>query len=180
MRYDDVLSMIGNTALLDLGALFPEFKGQVFGKAEFMNPGGSLKDRTALRIIQSALISGELKPRLKRLNTPLSACSLSWALPIAIRALIGHRPTARWSASGVHSKMTCSMKRHSTHPNTSKINCCNISITKITKDHIGLSMEKHQLISMKTVPELVDIYRKDNYRLINKPERPGHTVVKLL
>ena len=62
MRYDDVLSMIGNTALLDLGILFPEYRGQVFGKAEFMNPGGSLKDRTALRIIQSALISGELKP----------------------------------------------------------------------------------------------------------------------
>ena len=62
MRYDDVLSMIGNTALLDLSVLFPDFEGQVFGKAEFTNPGGSLKDRTALRIIQSALISGELKP----------------------------------------------------------------------------------------------------------------------
>lgn len=62
MRYDDVLSMIGNTALLDLGALFPGFKGRIFGKAEFMNPGGSLKDRTALRIIQAAINSGELKP----------------------------------------------------------------------------------------------------------------------
>ncbi|MCH9031962.1 MAG: cysteine synthase family protein [candidate division Zixibacteria bacterium] len=62
MRYDDVLSMIGNTALLDLAKVFPGFGGKVFGKAEYLNPGGSLKDRTALRIIQSANNSGELKP----------------------------------------------------------------------------------------------------------------------
>ncbi|MFQ5607755.1 MAG: PLP-dependent cysteine synthase family protein [Candidatus Zixiibacteriota bacterium] len=88
MRYDDVLSMIGNTALLDLGVLFPDFKGQVFGKAEFMNPGGSLKDRTALRIIQAALISGELKPGMPIVES--TSGNMGAGLALVARQL-GHR-----------------------------------------------------------------------------------------
>lgn len=88
MRYDDVLSMIGNTALLDLGTLFPEFKGQVFGKAEFMNPGGSLKDRTALRIIQAALISGELKPGMPIVESTSGNMGAGLAL---VASQLGHR-----------------------------------------------------------------------------------------
>jgi cysteine synthase A len=35
---------------------------QILGKAEFFNPGGSVKDRVALRIIQEALAAGQLAP----------------------------------------------------------------------------------------------------------------------
>src|SRR3989337_4017143 len=53
---------IGNTPLIRLQR-FSELTGcQILGKAEFMNPGGSGKDRAALAIIEAAERSGQLEP----------------------------------------------------------------------------------------------------------------------
>ncbi|GMI43173.1 hypothetical protein TrCOL_g9760 [Triparma columacea] len=54
--------VIGSTPLLYLPRLSAMFGIRVFGKAEYFNPGGSVKDRAALFMIQSAVRSGELKP----------------------------------------------------------------------------------------------------------------------
>ncbi|HEY1283853.1 MAG TPA: cysteine synthase A [Steroidobacteraceae bacterium] len=53
---------IGNTPLIRLGALSEETGCEILGKAEFMNPGGSVKDRAARGIIESAEERGELEP----------------------------------------------------------------------------------------------------------------------
>ena len=55
-------AVIGNTPLLYLRHASEQTGCHIFGKAEFMNPGGSVKDRTALGIIQDAEASGELEP----------------------------------------------------------------------------------------------------------------------
>lgn len=54
--------IIGNTPLLHLRKVSELTGCQIYGKAEFMNPGGSVKDRTALGIIQAAVAAGELQP----------------------------------------------------------------------------------------------------------------------
>jgi cysteine synthase len=53
---------IGRTPLLRLGSLSRETGCEILGKAEFMNPGGSVKDRAALFIIQDAERRGALRP----------------------------------------------------------------------------------------------------------------------
>lgn len=53
---------MGNTPLIRLKRLSDETGCEVLGKAEFQNPGGSVKDRAALSIIQDAEASGRLKP----------------------------------------------------------------------------------------------------------------------
>lgn len=53
---------IGNTPLIRLNRLSEETGCEILGKAEFMNPGGSVKDRAARWIIEAAERSGELKP----------------------------------------------------------------------------------------------------------------------
>ena len=53
---------IGNTPLIRLSRLSDETGCEILGKAEFMNPGGSVKDRAALWMIQQAEASGELGP----------------------------------------------------------------------------------------------------------------------
>jgi cysteine synthase A len=53
---------IGNTPLLYLRGVSEQTGCQIFAKAEFMNPGGSVKDRTALGIIRDAEASGNLRP----------------------------------------------------------------------------------------------------------------------
>lgn len=54
--------MVGNTPLIRLARLSAETGCEILAKAEFMNPGGSVKDRAALAILQEAELSGRLKP----------------------------------------------------------------------------------------------------------------------
>ncbi|MBL6936525.1 MAG: cysteine synthase A [Alphaproteobacteria bacterium] len=58
----DVVAAIGNTPLIRLNRVSDLTGCEILGKAEFMNPGQSVKDRAALFIIQAALRRGELKP----------------------------------------------------------------------------------------------------------------------
>lgn len=58
----DVTQLIGNTPLLHLKQVSELTGCTILGKAEFLNPGGSVKDRTALGIIQAAEKAGDLKP----------------------------------------------------------------------------------------------------------------------
>ena len=59
---DSVLGAIGNTPLIKLRQASQATGCDIYGKAEFMNPGGSVKDRAALAIIQDAIAKGKLKP----------------------------------------------------------------------------------------------------------------------
>ncbi|MDF3856214.1 cysteine synthase A [Paracoccus sp. P2] len=58
----DLASAIGNTPLIRLRRASEETGCEILGKAEFMNPGQSVKDRAALYIIKEAVARGELKP----------------------------------------------------------------------------------------------------------------------
>ena len=58
----DIISLIGNTPLLTLKGPSQETGCTILGKAEFLNPGGSVKDRAALGIIEDAEKAGLLKP----------------------------------------------------------------------------------------------------------------------
>src|SRR4051794_13111985 len=57
-----VSELIGNTPLVQLNSVVPEGAGVVAAKIESLNPGGSAKDRIAIKMIDAAEASGELKP----------------------------------------------------------------------------------------------------------------------
>ena len=58
----DMLSTIGNTPIIELKSLFEATGCKIMAKCEHMNPGASVKDRTALRMIEEAEQQGNLKP----------------------------------------------------------------------------------------------------------------------
>jgi len=58
----DVTQAIGNTPLIKLRKASELTGCTILGKAEFMNPGGSVKDRAALSIVQHAIAEGQLQP----------------------------------------------------------------------------------------------------------------------
>jgi cystathionine beta-synthase len=60
--YDDVLATIGSTPLIRLNRVTRGIATPVYGKADFFNPGGSVKDRIGLPIIEQAEREGRLKP----------------------------------------------------------------------------------------------------------------------
>jgi cysteine synthase len=53
---------VGNTPLIRLNSFSEETGCEILGKAEFLNPGGSVKDRAALYIVEQAEKAGQLKP----------------------------------------------------------------------------------------------------------------------
>ncbi|WP_166416322.1 cysteine synthase A [Cochlodiniinecator piscidefendens] len=59
---NDLVDTIGKTPLIKLQKASEETGCEIFGKAEFLNPGQSVKDRAALFIIKDAIASGALKP----------------------------------------------------------------------------------------------------------------------
>ena len=60
--YDSVLETIGWTPLIRLGRIGAGIRTPIYGKAEYANPGGSVKDRIAMAIIEGAEQRGDLKP----------------------------------------------------------------------------------------------------------------------
>ena len=84
-----VLDCIGNTPLLRLERVGPNYPNVEFlGKAEWFNPGGSVKDRPALEMIQEAERSGKLKPGQTILDATSGNTGIAYAM---IAATLGYR-----------------------------------------------------------------------------------------
>ncbi len=60
--YDTVVDLIGNTPLVRLNRVTEGIEATVLAKVEYVNPGGSVKDRIALRMVDDAEAAGLLKP----------------------------------------------------------------------------------------------------------------------
>jgi cystathionine beta-synthase len=60
--YDNILEAVSDTPLVRLNRVVPAGAADVFAKVEFLNPGGSVKDRMATYIIADAEASGQLQP----------------------------------------------------------------------------------------------------------------------
>ena len=60
--YESVVDLVGNTPLVKLGSVAEDVPALVLAKVEYFNPGGSVKDRIALRMVEAAERSGELEP----------------------------------------------------------------------------------------------------------------------
>ena len=62
MRYHDILEVIGRTPLIRLNRVVRGAKAEVYAKCDFLNPGGSVKDRIGAAMIEDAERRGLLKP----------------------------------------------------------------------------------------------------------------------
>ncbi len=60
--YDNVVELVGNTPLVRLGRVAGKVPATVLAKVEYFNPGGSVKDRIALRMVEQAESDGRMKP----------------------------------------------------------------------------------------------------------------------
>lgn len=81
--HDSVLACVGNTPMMALNRLFPQPDVEVIAKLEFMNPGGSMKDRPARYLIEKGLADGSI-PRGAHL-VESSSGNFGIALAIAAR-----------------------------------------------------------------------------------------------
>jgi cysteine synthase B len=84
-----LLTFIGNTPLIQISRMTRHLEGiQIFAKAEWLNPGGSVKDRAGLRIIEDGERSGELTPDKIILDSTSGNTGIAYAM---IGAIKGYR-----------------------------------------------------------------------------------------
>ena len=62
MIHDNILSTIGNTPVVRMNKIGSELDCELFSKCEFLNPGGSIKDRIGWKMVEDAEQSGRIKP----------------------------------------------------------------------------------------------------------------------
>ncbi|MDB5132254.1 MAG: cbs [Mucilaginibacter sp.] len=84
MWYNNILETIGNTPMVQLNKVTKDIKATVLAKIETTNPGNSIKDRMALKMIEDAEKSGKLKPG----GTIIEGTSGNTGMGLAIAAVI--------------------------------------------------------------------------------------------
>jgi cysteine synthase B len=84
LQKSDLLSRIGNTPLLEI-PLAARGNVRVFGKAEFLNPGGSVKDRPALNMVRRGEESGALRGGKTLLDSTSGNTGIAYAMICAAK-----------------------------------------------------------------------------------------------
>jgi len=85
VRCTDILGMIGSTPLVEISQKLNKGGARVLAKVEFFNPGGSVKDRAALAMIDAAERDGTLKPGATIIEPTSGNTGVGLALVSAVR-----------------------------------------------------------------------------------------------
>lgn len=88
-RASQIEALIGNTPLIGfqrLTAHLPE-NVQIYAKAEWTNPGGSVKDRAALNIINTAIREGKLRPGMTLVDSTSGNTGIAYAMIAAVKGI---------------------------------------------------------------------------------------------
>ncbi len=82
--YNNILETIGNTPLIKLNKIAEDIPAQVMAKVEYFNPGNSVKDRMALKMVEDAERDGKLKPG----GTIIECTSGNTGMGLALAAIV--------------------------------------------------------------------------------------------
>lgn len=82
--FDNILQTIGNTPLIKLNKIAEDIPAQVWAKVEYFNPGNSVKDRMALKMIEDAEKAGKIKPG----GTIIECTSGNTGMGLALAAIV--------------------------------------------------------------------------------------------
>ena len=82
--FDNILGTIGNTPLIKLNKVTSEIEATVLAKVEYFNPGNSVKDRMAIKMVEDAEKDGRLKPG----GTIVEGTSGNTGMGLALAAIV--------------------------------------------------------------------------------------------
>src|SRR5262249_4915376 len=85
MKCNNILEAVGRTPLVQLNRINKDLKPQMYMKAEFTNPGGSVKDRIGITMIDNAEKRGLLKPGSTIIEGTSGNTGMELALVAAVR-----------------------------------------------------------------------------------------------
>lgn len=157
MRYvNSLLDLVGNTPLLRLNRVMDDLAGRgpmVLAKVEYLNPGGSVKDRIALRMVEAAEADGSLKPG----GTIVEPTSGNTGVGLAMVA----------QAKGYKCVFVCPDKVSEDKRNVLKAYGAEVVVcpTAVAPEH----PDSYYNVSDRLVREIEDAWKPDQYSNPNNP-----------
>jgi cystathionine beta-synthase len=150
---NSLLDLVGNTPLVKLGRTTDGASPLVLAKVEYLNPGGSVKDRIATRMVEAAEMSGELKPG----GTIVEPTSGNTGVGLAIVA----------QAKGYHCVFVCPDKVSDDKRNVLKAYGCEVVVcpTAVEPDH----PDSYYSVSDRLVGEIEGAWKPNQYANPNNP-----------
>jgi cysteine synthase A len=158
---EGVLATVGNTPLVHLKQLYPNTGINFYGKSEYLNPGGSIKDRTALNILLKALREG----KIRRGDTIIESSSGNMAIGLAqtclyykLKLIVVVDPKLNEQTANILRTYGVTINRvHQPHP---------------TEGYLGARLARVQEL-LKTVPRS---FWTNQYGNPNNPKTHEHTL----
>ncbi|MDX6299358.1 MAG: cystathionine beta-synthase [Nocardioidaceae bacterium] len=154
MQYaNSLLDLVGNTPLVKLGRTTDGASPLVLAKVEYLNPGGSVKDRIATRMVEAAEASGELRPG----GTIVEPTSGNTGVGLALVA----------QAKGYHCVFVCPDKVSDDKRSVLKAYGAEVVVcpTAVEPDH----PDSYYSVSDRLVTEIEGAWKPNQYANVNNP-----------
>jgi len=150
---NSLLDLVGNTPLVKLGRTTDGARPLVLAKVEYLNPGGSVKDRIATRMVEAAEASGELQPG----GTIVEPTSGNTGVGLAIVAQV----------KGYHCVFVCPDKVSEDKRNVLKAYGAEVVVcpTAVEPDH----PDSYYSVSDRLVTEIEGAWKPNQYANVNNP-----------
>ena len=85
MIYDNILQIVGETPVVKLNRIGSDLPVEIYGKCEFLNPGGSVKDRIAVRMVEELEKSGRVTSSTTLIEPTSGNTGLGLAMTAAVK-----------------------------------------------------------------------------------------------
>ena len=153
MLYNTILDTVGKTPLVRLQRVAQELSCEMYGKCEFFNPGGSLKDRIGKSMIEAAEQAGQIKPG----DTLIEATSGNTGIGLAVAA----------AAKGY--KLIITMPEKMSHEKEVVLKALGATIYRTPTEAAFDAPDSHISLAKKLQQEIPNSHILDQY---NNPANP--------
>src|SRR6059058_293285 len=153
-RYPTIMDLVGNTPIVRLDRVSQDVPGTILAKLEFMNPGGSNKDRIGLAMIEQAERDGKLKPG----GTIVEPTSGNTGVGLAIAA----------AGKGYRCIFVMPDKMSQEKISMLRAYGAEVVITPTAVDHD--SPESYYSVSSRLAEEIPGGFKPDQYSNMNNPQ----------
>ncbi len=162
MLLDNILQAIGKTPIVRFNHVSKNLKCQMFGKCEFLNPGGSVKDRIALSMIEAAEKSGKIKPGDTLIEATSGNTGIGFALVGAVKGY----------------KVIITMPEKMSREKEVTIEALGATIYRTPTEAAWDAPESHISLAKKLAKELPNAHMLDQYSNMDNPRIHAETTAK--
>ncbi|MFO7893181.1 MAG: pyridoxal-phosphate dependent enzyme [Longimicrobiales bacterium] len=157
-RFDSILDVVGRTPVVRLNQAAAELPCEVWAKCEFLNPGGSLKDRISVRMVIEAEKAGRIKPGDTLIEPTSGNTGIGLAMAGAVR---GYR-------------VIIVMPEKMSEEKESVLRALGAEIVRTPTEAAWDDPESHIQVAKRMAEEIPDAYLPDQYTNPDNPDAHYH------